>query len=417
MKKRIQSLLQSKFASIPLTAVALLLLMPLAAFSAGLFYIDSDTGFAGFGNTTPQAQVDVSGTIYSRLVTATSSAIDWNEANVQTMTLSSDPTLTFSNGHAGGLYTLILAQDATGGRAVTWPSSVLWAGGVLPVLTSTAHATDTASFIFDGAQYLGSFTRNYRDTSCGFGTYIGNGTCRGYLTAAGAHTWTVPSDWNSSSNTIEVIGGGSGGTGGGGTGGGGGAYSAVSDLALTPNDSIDYSIGAGGVGGTSSATGGGDTWFDGATFGAASVAAKGAHNGSGSSNLGGSAASGIGSTRYDGGDGALYCSSCDAGGGGGGSAGFHGAGNDAIRQSSQFGPGASADAGSGGGGGSTDGANGGDGSEWNATHGSGGGGAGSFIGNGGDGGLYGGGAGGGVYPGPSSGGDGAQGLIVITYTF
>src|SRR5438105_3697808 len=66
--------------------------------------------------------------------------------------------------------------------------------------------------------------------TCGFGTDIGGGVCRGFLTTTGSNqTFTSPSDWNNSNNTIECIGaGGSGGavrgsTTNDATGGGGGA--------------------------------------------------------------------------------------------------------------------------------------------------------------------------------------------------
>src|SRR5437867_6399087 len=81
-------------------------------------------------------------------------------------------------------------------------------------------------------------------------------------------TWTVPPDWNSASNTIEVIGGGGGGSGGsssneGGDGGGGAAYSKITNLALTPGATVTYAVGAGGAGGAPGAHGGdgGDTYF------------------------------------------------------------------------------------------------------------------------------------------------------------
>ena len=48
---------------------------------------------------------------------------------------------------------------------------------------------------------------------CGFGSDIGGGVCRGFITDTNAGTWAVPSDWNSSNNTIETIGGGGGGCG------------------------------------------------------------------------------------------------------------------------------------------------------------------------------------------------------------
>jgi hypothetical protein len=69
--------------------------------------------------------------------------------------------------------------------------------------------------------------------ACDFGSAVGGGSCRGYLTSG--TTWTVPSDWNTASNTIEVIGGGGGGQTGGtvSVGGGGGAYAESTNVSLT----------------------------------------------------------------------------------------------------------------------------------------------------------------------------------------
>src|SRR5262249_14883537 len=94
-------------------------------------------------------------------------------------------------------------------------------------------------------------------TTCGFGSDIGGGQCRGYLTTTGSGTWTVPNDW-SSTNTIEVIGGGGGAKGGLGSGstpqnaagGGGGAYAKISNISLTGGSSISIQVGSGGSGGT-----------------------------------------------------------------------------------------------------------------------------------------------------------------------
>lgn len=202
-------------------------------------------------------------------------------------------------------------------------------------------------------------------------------------------SWTVPSDWNSSDNTIEVIGGGSNGAA---SGGGGGAYAKITNLSLTPGGSATYQVGAAGASG-------GDTYFNGSgtTCAAQSVCAKGA-----STATGGSAGSSIGSLTYSGGSGGA------ANGGGGGAAGPNGAGNNG---SGNGGAGGSGDAGSGGAGGSAGGGAGGNGTEWDATHGSGGGGGGN--GAAGAGGNYGAGGGGGTKQGGVAG---KQGLIVITYT-
>ncbi len=137
------------------------MLGPVVSLAGGSFFIDDTTSYVGIGNTTPAARLDVAGAMYSRMITATSSSINWNAGNVQSMTLSSDPILTFSNGQAGGKYDLILNQDATGGRVVTWPGSVIWSGGSEPVLTTSASSTDILSFIYDGARYLGSVKSNY----------------------------------------------------------------------------------------------------------------------------------------------------------------------------------------------------------------------------------------------------------------
>ena len=54
-------------------------------------------------------------------------------------------------------FTVITVQDATGGRLVTWPASVLWAGGVTPTLTAAANKRDVFVFQSDNAlNWLGS---------------------------------------------------------------------------------------------------------------------------------------------------------------------------------------------------------------------------------------------------------------------
>jgi hypothetical protein len=85
-------------------------------------------------------------------------------------------------------------------------------------------------------------------------TYLAGATTTVVLTTTGTSIWTVPSDWNSSNNTIEVIaGGGSGGVGvqpsgvAKGAGGAGGAYEIKSNVILTPGATVDYFIGAGAL--------------------------------------------------------------------------------------------------------------------------------------------------------------------------
>jgi hypothetical protein len=255
--------------------------------------------------------------------------------------------------------------------------------------------------------------------TCGFGSDIGGGVCRGYLTTTGAGTFTVPSDWNSANNTIETIGG--GGSGGINTrnGGGGGGYSKISNLPLTPGASIDYSVGVGGTGETSDGVNGQDTWFNGASLAASSVGSKaGLGGGDGEVGLGGEQVGntgGVGTVKNKGGTGGLALVANS--GAGGGAAGLNGDGNSGGNEGGNGGTGDAGNTTPGGSAGAppTAGTNG---TQWDGTHGSGSGGgpstSTSFVG--GAGGSYGAGGGGTNRNAANAGGDGFQGLIAITYT-
>lgn len=62
---------------------------------------------------------------------------------IKTITLTGNCTFTLTGAVAGRATTveLVLTQDATGSRTVTWPASVKWPGGA-PALSTTAAAVD-----------------------------------------------------------------------------------------------------------------------------------------------------------------------------------------------------------------------------------------------------------------------------------
>lgn len=81
---------------------------------------------------------------------SSSYTIDLENGNVYEVTLTDNCTFTFSNPPAtgkGGSFTLILKQDGTGGRTVTWPAAAKWAGGTAPSLTAAASAVDILTFM------------------------------------------------------------------------------------------------------------------------------------------------------------------------------------------------------------------------------------------------------------------------------
>lgn len=73
--------------------------------------------------------------------------IDWSAGTVFELTLTDNPTFTFANESAGRAITLILIQDGTGGRTVTWPGAVDWANGTAPRLSTTASAINVVTLI------------------------------------------------------------------------------------------------------------------------------------------------------------------------------------------------------------------------------------------------------------------------------
>lgn len=93
-------------------------------------------------------------------------SIDLADGNVVDMTLDDSPTLTFTGSAADVAcgFTLILRQDATGGRTVTWPASVEWPGGTAPTLSSAANAVDVLTFLTvdDGTTWMGSFVQDFQ---------------------------------------------------------------------------------------------------------------------------------------------------------------------------------------------------------------------------------------------------------------
>ena len=96
--------------------------------------------------------------------TGTAYTVANTAASILNLTLTGNCVLTFPAPSGGGQFTLLLKQDATGSRTVTWPSTVRWAGGTAPTLTGTAGRTDVVTFLSDGTYWLGfvgglNFTR------------------------------------------------------------------------------------------------------------------------------------------------------------------------------------------------------------------------------------------------------------------
>jgi len=115
-----------------------------------------DTGSAWVTDTTFAVSNGQPG-IYDAGNSGASKAIDWANGPIQKVTLTaSSATLTFSNAIAGASYTLILAQDGSGGR--TAPTLTDWDFGDNPPSYNTgASKKNVVSGLYDGTEYLAAF--------------------------------------------------------------------------------------------------------------------------------------------------------------------------------------------------------------------------------------------------------------------
>jgi len=84
---------------------------------------------------------------------------DMAVSDKHSVTLGGNRTLAVTNDQTGQVFTLILSQDGTPPRTVTWWSGISWSGGFAPNLSTVANKTDVLTFIKTGAgAYLGALS-------------------------------------------------------------------------------------------------------------------------------------------------------------------------------------------------------------------------------------------------------------------
>lgn len=98
--------------------------------------------------------------LVSVAATGATETVDVSVARTYDLTLTADCTLTLSGAVTAEAWylTLLLRQDGTGGRLVTWPGSVVWASGSAPTLSTVAGDVDVVSLVTvdGGTTWLGT---------------------------------------------------------------------------------------------------------------------------------------------------------------------------------------------------------------------------------------------------------------------
>lgn len=84
--------------------------------------------------------------------------LDWNNGNVQKLSLGGHASVSATNPQAGARYILEINTGA-GGFSVAWPSSVAWLtpDGVAPIVPLSASKIAVAALQYNGTKYIGSY--------------------------------------------------------------------------------------------------------------------------------------------------------------------------------------------------------------------------------------------------------------------
>ena len=140
----------------------------------GLYYdndnrvkMDSSFGWeiSSWSKTLFKKNVEIENQIYSPVNAKGNSGsgtvtFNWNDSNIQSVTLTGNCTFAFSNPQSGASYQIIVSQDGTGGRVVTLPS-VTWQGGSAPSLPTGINNQYLLRFYYNGSAYFGELVGYY----------------------------------------------------------------------------------------------------------------------------------------------------------------------------------------------------------------------------------------------------------------
>ena len=118
---------------------------------------DTGTGLLEFNSAPALTNPTVTNYVETLYTANTSTAITVDLANgtVQNLTLTGNATITMPTAVAGKSFIIILSQDGTGSRTVTW-STVSWPSATAPTITSTASKRDIFSFFSNGSSWFGT---------------------------------------------------------------------------------------------------------------------------------------------------------------------------------------------------------------------------------------------------------------------
>jgi hypothetical protein len=126
--------------------------------TTGAFTTLSTTGNVGIGTASPGAKLAVVGTGYSPTITISDGAtLNWDTSLGQVAQATLGGNRTFAaptNLVNGGFYSLLIIQDGTGSRTISWNAVFDFTGGTAPTLSTAAGSKDLIAWRSDGTNLL-----------------------------------------------------------------------------------------------------------------------------------------------------------------------------------------------------------------------------------------------------------------------
>lgn len=136
-----------------------------STFSAAITYggVTLSNAVTGTGNmvlaTSPTITTPtITNPAYTAQTLTDAATVSWdmNSGSVATLTLGGNRTLAAPTNLKIGTSVLVVNQDGTGSRTITWNSIFKWTAGVAPVLSTAASAKDVITFFGDGTNLYGT---------------------------------------------------------------------------------------------------------------------------------------------------------------------------------------------------------------------------------------------------------------------
>ena len=108
--------------------------------------------------TKPTINASVQGTQTYTPSGGGTATLDLSLANINYVTMpAGNVTIALSSATTGQVFMVRILQDSGGSRTVTWFSTIRWAGGSVPTLTTTANKADVFGFVVTGSNTYDGF--------------------------------------------------------------------------------------------------------------------------------------------------------------------------------------------------------------------------------------------------------------------